>query len=224
MTLSEIVYTSITWGVPLILSFMFHEMGHGYMAWILGDDTAKEKGRLTLNPMAHIDWVGSVILPSALVFFSAPFLVGWGKPVLIDYGMLKHPRRDMGLIALSGFAANFIVAILLVLIEPKVLSYIDVTTESGMLIQACMHNTIICSLVVGIFNLLPILPLDGGKFLLTCLPLKLAQQYQRTEPFGIFIILSIIFVLPQIMDVNFVHWFITTIFPYLYRIVNLFGV
>ena len=221
MTPSEMIYTVTTWAIPLLLSIVVHEVAHGYVAYWLGDTTAKDEKRLTLNPLAHIDIVGTVILPVFLFFSKAPFLIGWAKPVPVTYGNLKNPNRDMGLVALAGPVSNILLAIVFVLIGKVAVNFLEYGSPSANWVMENVHNGVVFSLVLAAFNLIPILPLDGGRILLSLLPIKYAIKYQRYEPYGMFILLGLIFI-PTLIGINLLGWFLGTLFPYLYKLVMLF--
>ena len=187
----------------------------------MGDTTAKDEKRLTLNPLAHIDIVGTVILPVFLFFSKAPFLIGWAKPVPVTYGNLKNPNRDMGLVALAGPVSNILLAIVFVLIGKVAVNFLEYGSPSANWVMENVHNGVVFSLVLAAFNLIPILPLDGGRILLSLLPIKYAIKYQRYEPYGMFILLGLIFI-PTLIGINLLGWFLGTLFPYLYKLVMFF--
>lgn len=218
MTTTELIYTITTWAIPLVLSIVIHEYAHGCVAFLLGDSTAKEKKRLTLNPLAHIDIVGTIILPSILLFTKAPFLIGWAKPVPVNYGNLNKPNRDMGLVALAGPLANILLAIFFILIGKVLINIFGYGSSTANWIMDNVHNGVVFSLILAAFNLLPILPLDGGRMLLAALPTEYAAKYQRHEPYGMFILLGLI-MLPSLVGINVISWFLGTIFPVLYSFV-----
>ncbi len=219
MTITEMIYTATTWGIPLVLAVVIHEVAHGLVAYFLGDATAKDDNRLTLNPLAHVDWVGSVFLPATLLFMSAPFLIGWAKPVPIDYGNFKKPNRDMALVALAGPVSNILLAILFVLVGKHIGSVFEVAGPSYQWVMENVHNGVVFSLMLAIFNMIPILPLDGGKILLCLLPVEYARKYQRLEPFGGLMIMVLLFS-PMLLGINVLGWIFGTFFPYLYYLIE----
>ena len=214
------IYTLTTWIIPLILCMIIHEIAHGLVAMKLGDDTAWRQGRLTLNPLPHIDPIGSILLPLLCWLTHSGFMFGWAKPVPVNFNRLKSPKRDMGLVALAGPVANVLLAILFVMIG----RFITELLPRGYFSEWMMtniQNGIMLSLVIGIFNLIPILPLDGGRILLSVLPLKYAIRYQTTEKYGFFILIGVL-LFSQISGVNVIGWFIGTLWPFFAGIVSLF--
>ncbi len=179
------------WIAALLVAITVHECAHAWTANRLGDPTARLKGRMTLNPLAHLDPFGSVLLPLILLIIRSPFIFGWGKPVPFDAFNLKNPRRDAALISFAGPAANFILAIFLSFIIR--LGYL-VIGPTAYLVEQILTPFIFLAVVLGIFNLIPIHPLDGGKVLIGLLPQKIAYQWDTfLQRFGFFIILFLIF-------------------------------
>lgn len=178
------------WVAPVLFAITVHEVAHGWVAKQLGDPTAMMLGRLTLNPVKHIDPVGTVLVPS-IALILAGFVFGWAKPVPVTWRNLKHPKRDMALVALAGPAANLLMAVGWALVLRVSLLY----HES----MAWIAEPLIWMGIAGVFvncvlllvNLLPIPPLDGGRILTGILPGRLAYQVSRIEPFGIFVVLAL---------------------------------
>lgn len=169
----------------LMIAMTVHEFSHGWVAYKLGDNTAKNSGRLTLNPLAHIDLVGTVLLPIFLFITTrGHFVFGYAKPVPINYWGLRNPRRDMGLIGLSGPVANFIFAILLSLIWKNLA---DIS-----MFKFVIEYLITINVILGVFNLIPLPPMDGSRILSAILPPQLAQQYNRIEQYGFIILILFI--------------------------------
>lgn len=196
--LQQIAYTVSVWTIPVLLAVTLHEAAHGFVAWRLGDDTAKRLGRVTFNPFKHVDPVGTVILPAALLFLSGGrIMFGFAKPVPVNFGGLRQPRRDMVLVAVAGPATN------LLLVLAAALAFHGVGLLEGELqewvvqnlINAMWINALLC-----VFNMLPIPPLDGGRVAVGLLPLRLAAPLARLEQAGIFIVLGVIFLLPMLGD------------------------
>ena len=188
-------------GVPAVLAITLHEAAHGYAAWALGDDTARLAGRLSLNPLRHVDRVGTVLLPGILVLTQmltighVAFLFGWAKPVPVNAWRFADPRRGMALVAAAGPAMNFLLAWLAALcfhgfdlVPDRFAEPVSETLQMFMLIN----------LVLGLFNLLPIPPMDGGRIMVGILPLRLARVWAGMERAGMAIVLILILVLPQL--------------------------
>ena len=214
------IYTLSTWVIPLLLAMIVHEVAHGLVARKLGDDTAARAGRLTLNPLPHIDPVGSILLPLLCWLSHSGIMFGWAKPVPVDFNGLNHPKRDMGLVAGAGPLANLLLAILFVIIGRFAIELLPQGTLLKWTIEN-VQNGVAISLVIGIFNLLPILPLDGGRILVSILPLKYAIKYQSTEKYGFFVLIGVI-LLSQVSGINVIGWFIGTLWPLFAGIVELF--
>jgi len=168
------------------MAVIIHEYAHGWVAWKLGDSTAKNAGRLTLNPAAHIDLIGTIVLPLFLLISKSPVIFGWAKPVPIDFRSLGNPKKDMIWVGLAGPGANILFAILLALILK-----FSVITGSVWLI-AILNMAIILNLVLAVFNIMPIPPLDGSRILMGLLPREMAMQYAKVERYGFIIIFGLL--------------------------------
>lgn len=214
------IETLTTWVIPLLLVIIVHEVAHGFVAMKLGDDTAYREGRLTLNPLPHIDLIGSILLPLLCWLSHSGFMFGWAKPVPVNFNRLNRPKRDMGLVAVAGPIANLLLSILFVIIGRFGIELLPRGNFFNWFMTN-IQNGIAFSLVIGIFNLLPILPLDGGRILVSVLPLKYAIKYQSTEKYGFFVLIGVI-LLSQVSGINIIGWFIGTLWPLFYGIVELF--
>ena len=176
--------------IPLLFfAVVVHECCHGWVAYLNGDDTAKMSGRLTLNPIPHIDMMGTVILPLILIFTRSPILIGWAKPVPINPYRLSNPVKDMAKVGLAGPGANFAMAVLSALIIWLFkITGLDPYTEINALIIKLLYINVQINLVLGVFNLIPIPPLDGSRIVSAFLPTQIAYKYNQLERYGILII------------------------------------
>ena len=178
--------------LPLLFAITLHEVAHGWVAKQLGDDTAKILGRLTLNPLKHVDPIGTVLVPGFLLFASggSGIIFGWAKPVPVDWGRLRNPKRDMALVAVAGPMANFLMAIFwAMIVKTAILLQSSFATEP-LLFMGGFGVSI--NLILMIFNLLPVPPLDGGRVVTSILPDSLAWQFSRLEPYGAFILIALL--------------------------------
>ena len=177
--------------LPLIFGITVHETAHGWVAKQLGDNTAFMLGRLTLNPLKHIDPVGTILVPLGLYLMTGyPF--GWAKPVPVDWRKLNHPKRDMGYVALAGPAANLLMALIWALLIYFGFMLIEAVPQFSVPLIYMGVAGVLINAVLMALNLLPILPLDGGRILSSLLPLKQAQLYARTEAFGLIIVVLLL--------------------------------
>ena len=178
----------IVWAIPVVFAITVHEVAHGWVANYLGDSTAKSLGRLTLNPIKHIDPIGTVALPLLLVYLGG-FIFGWAKPVPVTWQNLGSPRRDMALVAAAGPIANLVMLLLWAVFAKLILFF---SPDPGRLVQFILVMCsigIIINIVLMVLNLFPLLPLDGGRVVTSLLPPRFAVLYSRMEPFGLIIIL-----------------------------------
>ncbi len=190
---AELARDLSVWVLPLLVAVILHELAHGFVAWRLGDSTAKDAGRLSLNPISHIDPFGSIVLPALLVFSGSGILFGWAKPVPVNFNRLRKPRRDMVLVAAAGPAMNLVLAFA----AAAALQATGLPPRSNASWeQLNLFNALILNVVLAIFNMLPLPPLDGGRVLVGVLPRPLAKAVARIEPYGMLIIVLLIFVLP----------------------------
>lgn len=201
MTLAEILIVAI----PLIIAITFHEAAHGFVAYLCGDKTAKRMGRMTLNPLKHVDLIGTVLIPATLVFLKAPFLFGYAKPVPINPAQFFHYRSNLILVAAAGPIMNIILA----MISWSV--YIFVYPDPPYLVTALMYS-IQVNLVLAVFNMIPLLPLDGGRVLSAVLPSPYDRKFMKLERLGMVIILALL-ALPSLTEsfgvrINPIGWFI----------------
>lgn len=189
MSFNEIVQTIATHALPVLLAITLHEAAHGYVAKLFGDSTAWAMGRVTLNPMAHIDPIGTIVMPLVLYFAtSGSFLFGYAKPVPVDFGRLRHPKRDMIWVALAGPLANLLQAVLWV-VALYLLSGFDV--EERFFLEMAQAG-VLTNLVMFAFNLFPIPPMDGGRIVVGLLPWRLAVGFAQVERFGFFIVMGLV--------------------------------
>jgi Zn-dependent protease len=192
----NILYEIAVWLVPLVIAIVLHEVAHGLMARRLGDNTAEQRGRLTLNPIKHIDPFGTVILPLVLAVTHAP-VFGWARPVPVNYGKLRRPRRDMVLVALAGPGMNLLLAIIGALLLAAVLALSpDPKSVAILFLAANALNFVLINIFLGIFNLLPIPPFDGGHVVQGLLPPTLARGFGKIGRFSLLVLVILLLVLP----------------------------
>ena len=218
-SLPQILHTISYMALPLLFAMVLHEYAHGWVANRCGDSTAKLQGRLTMNPLAHIDPFGTVILPLLCLLMPGGFFLGWAKPVPIDPRLMRQPRRDMALVAAAGPAMNLALAIgsallfaLLLSIDPTIGSYWSKSEDTSppdtwhtmflLPIAVMSVYSVLINVLLMLFNLLPIPPLDGGRILTSLLPPSAAMALRRVEPYGMFILVALIIFDPQIQVIH----------------------
>ena len=199
--MEEIIRQIAIWALPVLIAIVFHEVAHGWVAFRLGDPTAARMGRLTLNPLPHIDLFGTVLLPALLIVANSPFLFGYAKPVPINYFNLRSPKKDMIWVALAGPATNLLLAFLSALILKFLLMMLSggATADwSGSLltflspIALMARNSVLINVVLAVFNAFPLPPLDGGRVMVGLLPEPHSSLLARVEPFGFLILILLL--------------------------------
>ena len=210
MDLLKVLYSGSTWVIPILIAITFHEAAHAYVAWRLGDDTALRAGRVTFNPLKHVDAFGTIVVPALLLVTGSPFLFGWAKPVPVAFHRLRKLRRDMALVAVAGPLTN----VMLAFASAMLLHLVWFAPEpiARWLVQM-LYQSLVLNLVLAIFNMLPIPPLDGSRILLSVMPGVLARPYAKLERFGLLILLGFVFLVPTAarqlgVDLNLFRWLV----------------
>jgi len=188
------IYDISVWVLPLVIAITFHEAAHGFVARHFGDHTAAELGRVSFNPFRHIDPFGTLMLPAILLLSHSPFLFGYAKPVPVNFRALRNPRIDMVWVALAGPATNIALA-LLAASAFHVLNYVPGSATQWFFDN--LKNALVINVVLAVFNMLPIPPLDGGRVAVGLLPNVLAAPLSRLEPYGMLILIGILIILPM---------------------------
>ena len=199
--MNETLYTAATLILPMIFAIVFHEVAHGYAARALGDPTAQERGRLSLNPIRHVDPFGTLILPGMLKLAGLP-VFGWAKPVPITYGRLNNPKRDMAIVAAAGPATNIVLAVVAAFALGLLVRMSDRAAEPGagvLFVAANLQNFLLINLFLAVFNLLPLPPFDGSRILRGVLPAGGVRVMDRIEPLGIPLFFAVFVILPWLV-------------------------
>ena len=207
---AAMIYEASTWVLPVIFAVTLHEAAHGFVAYRFGDDTAWQAGRVTANPLKHIDPFGTVILPAMLILLRSPFLFGYAKPVPVNFRRLDRPRRDMVWVALAGPGTNVLLAIVSGFL---IYSLPMFPTSAAGWLKLNLENSIVINVVLCVFNMLPLPPLDGGRVAVGLLPEALALPLARLERYGMLILLLFLFLLPFVgqqtgLNLNMLAWVI----------------
>ena len=211
---AQIIQALSVGALPVIFAITLHEAAHGYVANKLGDDTAFRMGRVTFNPIKHIDLFGTIILPLVLFVTTAatgrPFVFGYAKPVPVRFDRLNHPRRDMVWVALAGPGTNLLLALISAILLGGV-HFLPAMFRNWS--DASLQLSVVFNLIIGVFNMIPLPPLDGGRVAVGLLPDFLAIPLARSERYGMLILVALLFLLPLIgeqfhMDLNIVWWVI----------------
>lgn len=223
MDVAAIAHGLAVWAVPVIIAITFHEAAHGFVAWQLGDDTAKRLGRVTFNPIKHVDVVGTILVPGFLLlasqFASSTPVFGWAKPVPVDFSRLRNPKRDMVWVAAAGPAIN------LALAAAAIFFYAPnsrIMAGGFTFTDEVLRAAITINLVLAVFNMIPLPPLDGGRVAVGLLPHSLALPLARTERFGFLIIVGLLLLLPFMgqhagVSLDIFPWLVIGPAEFLYR-------
>lgn len=215
------IYSATIWIIPIILAITLHEAAHGYAALRFGDDTALRAGRVSLNPLRHVDPLGTILIPGLLLLSGAPFLFGYAKPVPVNFWRLNHPKRDMVWVAVAGPGMNIALAAIsgaLLHGVPFLPPFLSTWATDNLV------NSIQINAVLAVFNMLPLPPLDGGRVAVGLLPRPLALPLARIERWGLGIVIGLLFILPWIgdklgLDLNLVPWLLGRPVMYLIRLI-----
>ena len=201
MNIEKTIYDIAVYAIPVLLAITLHEFSHGWVANKLGDGTARMLGRLTLNPIKHIDPIGTIVLPLAMVLMQTGFIFGWAKPIPVNTRNLKKPRKDMAIVAIAGPLSNLFMAMLWLILLIIIKLFSSVHGASGIvwgLTQMAMVGVLV-NMLLCLFNLVPIPPLDGGRVLSSLVPPKVSDVLDKIEPYGIFVILGLFYF--KILDI-----------------------
>jgi len=186
-----IVYQIFVWSIPVLFAITLHEVGHGWAAMMLGDSTAKDMGRLSINPIKHIDPVGTIVVP-LIMFFASGFIFGWAKPVPVNWNQLNNKKRDIALVALAGPSANLLMIVFWLLIAKLFIAAADQGNSIAHILTLMAWAGIVINSLLMILNLFPLPPLDGSRVVFSLLPESVASRYAKIEPYGLIILVFLL--------------------------------
>jgi Zn-dependent protease len=189
LPMDDLIQTFSVYALPIVFAITLHEAAHAYAAKYFGDTTAYAQGRMSLNPIKHIDPIGTLLIPIVLYFAGSPFLFGYAKPVPVNFGNLRNPKKQMAFVALAGPAANLVMALMWMLLA----IFLHASGTNVEFLMRMAQAGILTNLVIFAFNLFPILPLDGGRIMFSILPHKFAYKFAQLEPYGFFIVIALVF-------------------------------
>ena len=223
MAANNTIYAISVWILPLVIAITFHEAAHGFVAHHFGDNTAWERGRVSFNPLKHIDPFGTLLLPAVLLFSGSPFLFGYAKPVPVNFRALRNPRIDMVWVALAGPATNIALA-LVAAVAFHLLPFAP--DNSAQWITDNLKNALVINVVLAVFNMMPIPPLDGGRVAVGLLPNVLAVPLSRLEPYGMLILIGFLILLPLLgtqlgLNLDVISAILRTVTGYVIRLLLL---